>query len=109
MSRQKKLEDVVAGYMLDTFFTIHVPSIEEPLYVSETVQQSINANFVFFNLDIWGPKVTRSAELTIKVWAKPERKEDFLLLLEVKVHLGSLDFLCKSVRWSSSISYLSGH
>ena len=109
MSRQKKLEDVVAANMLDTFFTIHVPSIEEPLYISETVQQSINIDFVFFNMEVWGPKVTRSAELTIKVWAKPEKREHFLLLSEVKVHLGSLDFLCKSVGWSSSTPKLSGN
>ena len=109
MSRQKKLEDVVAANMLDTFFTIHVSSIEEPLYISETVQQSINIDFVFFNMEVWGPKVTRSAELTIKVWAKPEKREHFLLLSEVKVHLGSLDFLCKSVGWSSSTPKLSGN
>ena len=97
MTRQRKLEEVVEAKMLDTFFTIHVSFYAEPLYISEVIQKSVNADFIFFDLEVWGPRVTRTAEFVTRVWAKPEGKTDFSVLLEYKVHMGSLEFLCKSV------------
>lgn len=39
--RQKRLEDVIEGGTADTFFSIHFKDVEDPLYISETVEKSM--------------------------------------------------------------------
>ena len=96
--RQKKLEDVTGGRMADTWFSLHCSEGEEPIYVSETINKAMNPSFRFFDLNTYGPAVSRREDLTIKLWARTEKMEDFMLLIERQLSLRSLQFIGKSVR-----------
>ena len=98
MERQMKLEDVTRVRMADCWFSVHLEGLQEPIYISEIVRKSMNPGFRFFDLDIYGAGVTRQDELVIKVWARMEASEDWVLLTRLKACLGSLQFIGKSVR-----------
>ncbi len=83
--------------MADTWFSLHCAGFSEPLYVSEVVDKAMNPNFTFFDLNTYGPSVTRGDELTVKFWARAENMEDYILLIELRVHLRSLQFIGKMV------------
>ena len=55
----------------------------------------MNPSFRFFDLNIYGPLVTRQDELTIKLWAQTEHVEGYMLLVELRVNLRSLQFIGK--------------
>lgn len=96
--RQKKLEDVTGGRLADTWFSLHCSDIPEPIYVSEVVEKAMNPSFRFFDLNAYGPFVTRRDKLTIKYWAKTEKMDEYILLIELQLYLRSLQFIGKSVR-----------
>ena len=83
--------------MADTWFSIHCSDMQEPVYISEIIAKAMNPNFQFFDLNTYGPFVTRKDQMTIKFWARTEESQAFLLLIELQVHLGSLQFIGKSV------------
>lgn len=95
--RQKKLEDVTGSRMADTWFSLHCEGVDKPIYVSETVPRAMNPDFRFFDIHAWGPLVTRVDEMTVRFWAKTELMNDYRLLIELDLHLGSLQFIGKSV------------
>ena len=95
--RQKKLEDIADTRMADTFFTIHVDGQEDPVYISEVAEKTINPNFRFFDLSSSGPAVTRLDKLTVNVWAKNESTNGWHYLIQFSAHLGSLQFVGKSL------------
>ena len=95
--RQTKLEDVAKEKLADTWFSLHCSGVQEPIYVSEVVENSMNPGFRSFDLNIYGPGVTRQDELTIKYWAKTENMQDYTLLIELQLHLRSLQFIGKFV------------
>ncbi|KAJ5782718.1 UV radiation resistance protein/autophagy-related protein 14 [Penicillium paradoxum] len=95
-TRQVKLEDITNSRMADTFFSLHCEGLDEPIYISETVDRANNPSFRSFNLDLCGPHVSRRDELTLKLWAKTAIMPEFILLVELQVHLRSLQFLGKS-------------
>jgi len=95
--RQDKLEDVVRERMADTWFSLHCAGVEEPVYVSEVAEKAMNPSFRFFDLNIYGPAITRQDELTIKYWAKTENMQEYQLLIELQLCLRSLQFIGKSV------------
>lgn len=97
LTRQKKLEDITDSRMADTFFTIHVHSQEEPVYISEVAERAMNPNFRFFDLSSSGPGVTRVDKLTVNVWAKNESTNGWQHLIQFTTHLGSLQFIGKSL------------
>ena len=97
LSRQKKLEDITAGRMADTFFTLHMEGQEEPVYISEVAEKAMNPNFKFFDLSPCGPPVTRFDKLTVKVWAKSDTMTEWRYLIDYTVHLGSLQFIGKTL------------
>ncbi len=103
MTRQKRLEDVIAARMADTWFSLHRAENSDPFYISEVVEKAMNLSFRFFDLHTYGPCVTRSDKLTIKCWAKTEHMDDYKLLIEMQLNLGSLQFIGKTVRRISSI------
>lgn len=96
--RQKKLEDVTASRMADTWFSIHCADLPEPVYVSEVVNKAMNPCFRFFDLKTYGPSITRRDELTIKFWARTESMDKYILLIELRLYLRSLQFVGKTVR-----------
>lgn len=83
--------------MADTFFSLHCAEMVDPVYISEVVEKSMNPDFRFFDLNIYGPSVTRCDELTIKWWALPENMDNYMLLIEMQLSLGSLQFIGKTV------------
>ncbi len=105
-TRQKQLEDVVAERLADTFFSLHCADIEEPIYVSEVKERAMNPSFRSFDLNTYGPWITRRDELTIKYWAQTRDSGGYYLLVELGVHLRSLQFIGKTV---SSVLTILGH
>ena len=95
--RQQKLEEVIAEHMADTWFSLHCEGLSEPVYVSEVMEKSMNPTFRFFDLNIYGPLVTRQDELTIKYWARTDRMENYMLLVELRVNMRSLQFIGKNL------------
>jgi hypothetical protein len=97
LTRQKKLEDITADRMADTFFTLHVDSSEKPVYISEVAEKAMNPNFKFFDLGPCGPGITRLDKLTVRVWAKSESMEKWQYLMDYTVQLRSLQFIGKTL------------
>lgn len=97
LTRQKRLEDITASRMADTFFSLHVDSHDEPIYISEVVDKAMNPNFRFFDLASCGPGVTRLDKLTVKVWAKSENTKTWQYLVELVVSFRSLQFIGKTL------------
>lgn len=87
--------------MADTWFSLHDVDILEPLYVSEVVVKAMNPDFQFFDLNTYGPSVNRRDELIVKVWAQTENMENYILLIELKANLRSLQFIGKTVWYFS--------
>ncbi|CRG84458.1 UV radiation resistance-associated gene protein [Talaromyces islandicus] len=96
-SRQIKLEDISRSRLADTWFSIHCDGINDPVYISEVVENAMNPAFRFFNLNECGPHVSRSDQLTVKVWAKSEQMSEYMQLLELHLSLRSLQFVGKSL------------
>ncbi|KAI8943337.1 hypothetical protein NX059_001354 [Plenodomus lindquistii] len=97
LTRQKKLEDITAGRMADTFFTLHVDEQDEPVYVSEVAEKAMNPNFKFFDLGACGPGVTRLDKLTVRLWAKREAMTEWQYLMDYTVRFRSLQFIGKTL------------
>lgn len=95
--RQSKLEDITANNMADTWFSLHCPGIDYPVYISELVQKAMNPSFQFFDLNSCGPTVSRMDQLTVKLWAKTAAMPDFVLLVELELSLRSLQFIGKTL------------
>lgn len=95
--RQKKLEDLASERMADTWFSVHCKGIDEPIYVSEVMDKSMNPDFRFFDLNASGPFVTRMDEIVFKLWAKTDTMDQYLQLLELDLSLDSLQYLGKSL------------
>ena len=96
-ARQKTLEDVVAGKLADVFFSLHCNDMENPIYVSEVVERTVNPTFRFFDINIYSAWITRRDEMTIKIWAKTRGSEGYHLLLQLEQHLGSLQYIGKEL------------
>lgn len=92
VTRQKRLELTIDSRVADSFFTLHTEDEEEPLYISETVERSVNFDFRFFELDQGACSPTlRLSQVTVKFWAK--RHGTWSLHLEELVDLRTLNFL----------------
>ncbi|KAL4889598.1 UV radiation resistance protein and autophagy-related subunit 14-domain-containing protein [Aspergillus ambiguus] len=97
LARQIKLEDILRSRMADVWFSIHCEGINDPVYISEVVENATNPNFRSFDLNMCGPFVSRLDTLTLKLWAKSATMEEYLLLVELQLNLQSLQFLGKSL------------
>ncbi|KAJ5152200.1 hypothetical protein N7492_010495 [Penicillium capsulatum] len=96
-ARQIRLEDITKDRMADTWFSIHCEGVDEPVYISEIVDKATNPSFQSFDLDLCGPLVSRKDQMTLKLWAKTESMPEFVLLVELQLHLRSLQFLGKTI------------
>lgn len=96
-TRQVKLEDITNSRMADTFFSLHCEGLNEPVYISETVDRANNPNFRSFDLNLCGPYVSRMDELTLRLWTKTGDMPEFILLVELHLNLRSLQFLGKTL------------
>lgn len=91
VARHKHLEYTVESRAADVFFSLHCDGEDDPIYISEVGQRSMNFNFRFFDLSGVDPSITRSSDLKIRVWAK--RRASWSLLLSQDVDLRSLHYL----------------
>lgn len=96
-SRQKKLEDITQSRMADTFFSLHVDHLDDPVYISEIVEKAMNPSFRFFDIGSCGPGVTRLDKVTVKVWARNKDTGGWQYLIEYTVHLRALQFIGKTL------------
>lgn len=95
--RQSKLEDMVVNRLADTWISIHCSGVDEPIYITEVIERSMNPSFAFFDLDSSGPIVSRSDQCIIRVWARPTSTEEYCLLVELDVNLRSLQYIGRSL------------
>ncbi|KAI0015489.1 putative UV radiation resistance protein [Xylariomycetidae sp. FL0641] len=91
VTRQKQLEYTVESRAADVFFTLHCQGEEDPVYISEVGDRSINFNFRFFDLSETGPPIRRSSQFRIKIWAK--RQLVWILLLTQDIDLRALNYV----------------
>ncbi|KAL9622144.1 MAG: hypothetical protein Q9160_003487 [Pyrenula sp. 1 TL-2023] len=95
--RQQELQELVSSIMVDTIISLHHENSEAPIYVSEAVEQSLNPSFQCFDLNGLDPRVTRSDEVTIKLWAKTTSTGDYEALVWLEANLRSLQFIGKNL------------
>lgn len=95
--RQKRLETVAAGRIADAWFSLHCEGFEDPVYVSETVENAMNPDFGFFDLTPCGPAVSRLDNATFKLWTKTLGQDQYTLLLTWNVHFEALQYVGKSL------------
>ncbi|KAL4782223.1 UV radiation resistance protein and autophagy-related subunit 14-domain-containing protein [Aspergillus varians] len=95
--RQVKLEDITRSRIANTWFSIHCDGVDEPVYVSEITEDAMNPNFRAFDLNFCGPPVSRLDHLTLKLWVKTAAMDDYMVLVELKLHLQSLQFLGRTL------------
>lgn len=96
-TRQHKLEALELNRLLTSWFTIHHETMNEPIYISEVIEQSMNPSFSLFDLDSSLADVTRSDKCTLRVWAKNELSDEYVILVELNVNLRSLQFIGRSL------------
>ncbi|KAI9823630.1 MAG: hypothetical protein M1832_002411 [Thelocarpon impressellum] len=96
-ARQKRLEEVIGERMADTWFSLHAGDDKDPIYVSEVAPQAMNPNFQYFDLNSYGPLVSRLDEITVRFWAKNASHKEYMLLIELDLNLRSLQFIGKSL------------
>lgn len=106
-ARQTRLEDITKTRMADSWFSVHCEGVKHPVYISEVVRHATNPSFQDFDLNLCGPRVSRLNQMTVKLWARPAAAAtaattatelgEFVLLVELKLHLQSLQFLGRSL------------
>lgn len=113
-SRQERLEGLTADRMADAFFSLHTEGVQgeevstshkcanslltglqDPIYVSEVVEHTMNPTFRSIDLDLAAPGTTRLDELTMRVWVKSTKWDNWRQLLEISLKLRELQYLCK--------------
>ncbi|KAJ0418439.1 UV radiation resistance protein and autophagy-related subunit 14-domain-containing protein [Aspergillus carlsbadensis] len=95
--RQVKLEDITRTRMATSWFSIHCDGVDEPVYVSEVAENAVNPNFRAFDINSCGPLVSRMDHFTLKLWVKTAAMDDYTELVELNLHLQSLQFLGASL------------
>lgn len=96
-SRQSKLEAVEAERLVISWFSIHHDEWEEPIYISEIMENCMNPSFSFFDLDASIASTVRSDEFTLRVWAKTDLADEHRILVELRVNMRSLQFIGRSL------------
>ncbi|KAI7190846.1 hypothetical protein KC316_g6041, partial [Hortaea werneckii] len=96
-TRQEKLEAVAKSRLADVFFSIHVEGVEEPVYVSEVVDSTMDPTFRHIDWSACGPGVLRLGTLTVRVWARSDNLAGWKQLLELALCLRELHYLGKSL------------
>ena len=93
------MEDVISSNMADVFFSLHMSDQEEPVYISEVIERTMNPDFRFFDLNQSGPSISRLEDLVIKLWARGSGtgENEYHFLLEMHLNLRSLQFIGKTI------------
>ncbi|ODV98271.1 hypothetical protein PACTADRAFT_757 [Pachysolen tannophilus NRRL Y-2460] len=92
VEKQIRLQNLNKSRLVDTFFSIHLVNSEQPIYVSEVVEQNMNPNFMEF--DFSSLKYSEFETLRIKIWCKEHSKDNgWILLLRIDLILSMLRYL----------------
>jgi UV radiation resistance-associated gene protein len=94
-ARQQKLEDLSVHRLPDVWFSVHLDDLQEPVYISEVMERSMNPSFAFFDIDAAFPRIGRADSCILRIWAKDSRHDDYSQLLELTVNLRSLQYIGK--------------
>jgi UV radiation resistance-associated gene protein len=94
-ARQQKLEDLSVHRLPDVWFSVHLDNLQEPIYISEVMERSMNPSFAFFDIDAASPRIGRADNCILRIWAKDGRHEDYSQLVELTVNLRSLQYIGK--------------
>ncbi|KAK3697858.1 hypothetical protein LTR37_017249 [Vermiconidia calcicola] len=97
--RQERLERVTEERMMDVFYSLHVGGIEEPIYISETVERTMNPTFRHIDFSSCGPGIMRLERVVVRVWVRSVKMgAPWRQLLELDVDLlGGLQWVGKSL------------
>ncbi|OAA55279.1 uv radiation resistance protein [Niveomyces insectorum RCEF 264] len=95
-ARQRILEQALESSTAEAFFSLHCDGAEEPLYVSEVEAKAANFNFRFFDLSERDPYISRSSQMTVRVWVC--RAGAWSLLVEDNVDLRALGCIGSSLQ-----------
>ncbi|KAF2165261.1 hypothetical protein M409DRAFT_67503 [Zasmidium cellare ATCC 36951] len=95
--RQERLEKTTKERMADVFFTLHIHGVEEPVYVSEIIQKTMNPTFRHVDWSHCGPGVTRLDQITVHVWVKGGKFDEWRQLLQLELQLTGLQYVGKSL------------
>ncbi|KAF2863263.1 hypothetical protein K470DRAFT_194944, partial [Piedraia hortae CBS 480.64] len=93
--RQEKLLDVTAKHIADVFFSIHVPGIKEPVYISEVVEQTMNPTWQQVDWSGCCSGATRQDWMTLAFWVRTAAN-GWRQLLQLSLCLTDLHYLGKS-------------
>lgn len=96
-TRQSKLEAVEANRLVTSWFSIHHEETENPIYISEVMEKSMNPSFSFFDLDTSVASIVRSDTFTLRVWTKSDFANEYQILVELNVNMRSLQFIGRSL------------
>ncbi|KAK5047085.1 hypothetical protein LTR84_007028 [Exophiala bonariae] len=96
-ARQAKLEDMVVNRLADAWISIHAPGVDEPIYITEVIERSMNPSFASFDLDSTGPLISRFDQCIVRAWARPTNAEEYCLLVELDVNLRSLQYIGRNL------------
>jgi len=97
LQRQQGAQDAIHRRIGDIFFSLHCADEDEPVYISEVIERSMNPDFRFFDLEACGSAVTRQGSLTIKIWAKATSSQEWVYLVELDLDLPSLQYIGKTL------------
>ncbi|RDA85926.1 hypothetical protein CP532_0825 [Ophiocordyceps camponoti-leonardi (nom. inval.)] len=93
VTRHKKLRKLVETSVAQVFFSLHVDEEVEPVYVSELRQPSANFDFRHFDLTTQPPTISRSSQVTVRIWSKRPGQESWIFVLNHVVDLRHLNFI----------------
>ncbi|KAK5103401.1 hypothetical protein LTS08_002816 [Lithohypha guttulata] len=96
-TRQSKLEALEVDRLVTSWFSVHPAKLEEPIYISEIMEDSMNPSFSHFDLDSSIASVARSDNFVLRIWSKNEHMDEYRILVELDVNLRSLQFIGRSL------------
>lgn len=91
MAFQRYLQGVFSTRLLSMFFTLHVRHQEEPLYVSEILQGTVNPQFKDLE-SLLGD----GQDCVISIWGKAKIESDFRVIVSEYIYLPDLQFIGSS-------------
>lgn len=95
--RQRRLEEDAQARMMDVFFSLHVDGEDDPIYVSETIPETMNPTFGTFSLVDQPANITRRDKVTIKIWIKGEESTETSLHIEYEINMAYLEYIGQSL------------
>lgn len=94
--RQTRLQQLVESRLVNVFFSLHVDRVDQPVYISEVVEDTMNPDFCHIDLDPCGPCILRADTVLVKVWVK-RSDSDYSCSLQSEIHLRHLTYLGKKL------------